>query len=88
MITRGELAADWVGSRRARVRRSDLDAFLAAGETDKPEPTVADREEVRAALAGRWTAFAARSTVMMTPSLRRRCALSEAADRLARAVGA
>jgi excisionase family DNA binding protein len=31
MIDRGELAAVRVGARRVRVRRSDLDRFLAAG---------------------------------------------------------
>ena len=36
-IDRGELAAVRVGTRRVRVRQSDLDAFLAAGATAIPE---------------------------------------------------
>jgi excisionase family DNA binding protein len=33
MIDRGELGAVRVGQRRVRIRQSQLDAFLAAGET-------------------------------------------------------
>jgi excisionase family DNA binding protein len=37
MIDRGELGHVRVGQRRVRVRRSQLDAFLAAGESS-PQP--------------------------------------------------
>ena len=37
MIDRGELGAVRVGQRRVRVRQSQLDAFLAAGESS-PQP--------------------------------------------------
>jgi excisionase family DNA binding protein len=36
-IDRGELAAVRVGARRVRVRRADLDAYLAAGEQESDE---------------------------------------------------
>jgi excisionase family DNA binding protein len=43
MIDRGELGAVRVGQRRVRIRQSQLDAFLAAGET-APEPERTDHE--------------------------------------------
>jgi hypothetical protein len=43
MIDRGELGAVRVGQRRLRIRRSQLEAFLAAGEmTPEAEPAAAD----------------------------------------------
>jgi excisionase family DNA binding protein len=41
MIDRGELGHVRVGQRRVRVRQSQLDAFLAAGESD-PQPPEAN----------------------------------------------
>jgi len=41
MIDRGELGHVRVGRRRVRVRQSQLDAFLAAGESN-PQPAEAD----------------------------------------------
>jgi excisionase family DNA binding protein len=42
MIDRGELRAVRVGQRRVRIRQSQLDAFLTAGEmTPEAEPAVA-----------------------------------------------
>jgi excisionase family DNA binding protein len=38
MIDRGELGHVRVGQRRVRVRQSQLDAFLAAGESDPHPP--------------------------------------------------
>jgi excisionase family DNA binding protein len=38
MIDRGELGHVRVGQRRVRVRQSQLDAFLAAGESSPPAP--------------------------------------------------
>lgn len=66
MIDRGELGHVRVGQRRVRVRQSQLDAFLAAGEADanaQAEPwravseaasavSVAVRRQDREALAG------------------------------------
>jgi excisionase family DNA binding protein len=50
MIDRGELPAVRVGSRRVRIRQSDLDAFLGAGETS-PAADVDDlREQFRVSL--------------------------------------
>lgn len=44
-IDRGELPAVRVGSRRVRVRRAELDEFLAAGATQAPEvPSSAERD--------------------------------------------
>ncbi len=57
MIDRGELPAVRVGSRRVRVRRSDLDRFLDAGATDKrpePEPAEVDEGSITA-----WATFGA-----------------------------
>ena len=41
MIDRGELGHVRVGQRRVRIRQSQLDAFLAAGESS-PQPPEAD----------------------------------------------
>jgi hypothetical protein len=43
MLDRGELGHVRVGQRRVRIRQSQLDAFLAAGET-APEPERSDDE--------------------------------------------
>jgi hypothetical protein len=50
------LPAVRVGSRRVRVRRSDLDEFLRAGETerDQPEPSEVDEGSITA-----WATFGA-----------------------------
>jgi hypothetical protein len=49
-LDRGELAAVRIGSRRVRIRQSDLDRFIAAGSTREP----AEKEsELRAALDAR-----------------------------------
>ena len=50
MIDRGELPAVRVGSRRVRIRRSDLDAFLGAGETKPVADEDALREQFRVSL--------------------------------------
>lgn len=50
MIDRGELPAVRVGSRRVRIRQSDLDAFLGAGETEQPADIDALRDDFRASL--------------------------------------
>jgi excisionase family DNA binding protein len=54
-IERGQLRALRVGTRRVRVRRSDLDAFIAAGSTARrPQRAAAgQREYASAALAER-----------------------------------
>jgi excisionase family DNA binding protein len=44
MIDRGELGAVRVGQRRVRIRQSQLDAFLAAGET-APVPERTDDQD-------------------------------------------
>jgi len=44
-IDRGELTAVRVGSRRVRIRREDLDAFLAGREAEPDKPRRADRVE-------------------------------------------
>jgi Helix-turn-helix domain len=55
MIDRGELPAVRVGSRRVRVRRTDLDQFLEAGSTEtRPEPEAPEVDE-RTVTA--WTTF-------------------------------
>ena len=57
MIDRGELPAVRVGSRRVRVRRSDLDAFLEAGAADvrvEPKPAEVDEGSITA-----WATFGA-----------------------------
>jgi excisionase family DNA binding protein len=46
MIDRGDLGAVRVGQRRLRIRQSQLDASLAAGEmTPEAEPTAADEPD-------------------------------------------
>ena len=50
MIDRGELPAVRVGSRRVRIRQSDLDAFLGAGETSPAADEDALREQFRVSL--------------------------------------
>jgi excisionase family DNA binding protein len=55
MIDRGELAAVRIGSRRVRIRRSEPDRFIAAGETVKrrePEPAEVDEDSITA-----WATF-------------------------------
>jgi excisionase family DNA binding protein len=50
MIDRGELAAVRIGKRRVRVRQSELDAFIEAGEVrpvDPPEARQAFHEALR-----------------------------------------
>lgn len=42
-IDRGELAAVRLGPRRVRIRRSELDRFITAGET---RPTIGEGEQV------------------------------------------
>jgi excisionase family DNA binding protein len=49
-IDRGQLAAIRVGSRRVRIRRSDLDAFLGVGATDQAADVDALRGELRVSL--------------------------------------
>lgn len=50
MIDRGELPAVHVGSRLVRIRQSDLDAFLGAGETKPVADEDALREQFRVSL--------------------------------------
>jgi hypothetical protein len=45
MIDRGELRAVRVGARRVRVRRSDLNRFIDAGDTGRPEPKPVEVDE-------------------------------------------
>ena len=60
MIDRGELRAVRVGKRRVRIRRSDLDRFIEAGDTARrepepqPEPAEVDEGSVTA-----WATFGA-----------------------------
>jgi DNA-directed RNA polymerase specialized sigma24 family protein len=55
MIDRGELGHVRLGQRRVRVRQSQLDAFLAAGESSprpaEPDPWHAVSEAARAVTA-------------------------------------
>lgn len=84
MLDRGELRAVRVGSRRVRIRRADLDAFLAAGAAERPQGR-ASRDELRVDLAS--ALEAARSAVdddrELAGSLR---TLSVAAMRLAQEI--
>jgi excisionase family DNA binding protein len=80
MINRGELGAIYLGQRRVRIRRSELERFLAAGETgrhttDNPKPI-----GINDAMAS--VLHAADATEMVT-ALR---ALAAAAERLASAI--
>lgn len=52
-IDRGELRAVRVGSRRVRVRREDLDAFIEAGSPTLPEGASDEQSEQAAS----WEAF-------------------------------
>ena len=81
MIDRRELAAVRVGSRRVRVRQSDLDAFLDASAGNGEADVGALREQLTASLDG------ARAGVdddaQLAPALR---TLASAATQLARAL--
>jgi Helix-turn-helix domain len=57
MIDRGELPAVRVGKRRVRIRRSELDRFIAAGETVKREPIDLAAVDRRGSAA--WATFGA-----------------------------
>ena len=75
MIDRGELGHVRVGQRRVRVRQSQLDAFLAAGESS-PQPAEADP----------WQAVSeAANTVVAVVRAKDREALDRAISRLAAA---
>jgi excisionase family DNA binding protein len=79
-IDRGELSAVRVGSRRVRVKESDLYAFLAAGQ-DQAE---ADEQELRADFAAsleRVQVDAADAELAVSL-----LSLAQAATRLARAI--
>ncbi len=73
MIDRGELPAVRVGSRRVRVRRSDLDRFLEAGairDSREPEPAEVDEGSVTAwaTFGPRWPKRRPRSRRPIKPS--------------------
>ena len=77
MIERGELGHVRVGQRRVRVRQSQLDAFLAAGESSP-----------QSAEANPWQAVSeAASTVAAAARMQDRDALDQAISRLADAAG-
>src|SRR5262249_31250241 len=81
MIDRGELPPVRLGSRRVRVRRSDLDCFLETGtihERHEPEPADVDERSITA-----WATFGA-TMADATATLERadRAELIEALDRL------
>ena len=90
-IDRGALPAVRVGARRVRVRRVDLDDFLAAGSTvsDQGQPAPEhDDEAARVMLAGALSharaALDAEDEAGLVAALRE---LAAAADRLAGALG-
>ena len=58
-IDRGELPAVRVGSRRVRVRQSDLDAFIDAGATISPEPEAETEASVDEGSITAWATFGA-----------------------------
>lgn len=51
---RGEIPVVRVGSRRVRIRKSDLDAFLSADSHSLPEPARVDADETTARA---WVSF-------------------------------
>jgi excisionase family DNA binding protein len=76
VISRGELSAIYLGQRRVRIRRSELDRFLAAGETgrNKPEHKQSDLDGAMA------NVLRAQDSTEMVAALR---TLAAAAERLA-----
>ncbi len=85
-IDRGELGAIHVGSRRVRIRQSELDRFIAAGETQpRAEDTKPSAPTEPADLTGAMAEIMrATDTTEMVAALR---ALAAAAERLAAAMG-
>ena len=92
-IDRGILPAVRVGSRRVRIRQSDLDAFLSAGSTDGAVQTTATHpEETTGPPGDHWAdlgmALAAASRAMETPDREGLAdsllSLSRSAERLAK----
>ena len=58
-IDRGELPAVRLGRRRVRVRQFDLDAFIAAGSTGRPDAESLPAEEVDEGSVTAWATFGA-----------------------------
>ncbi len=79
MIDRGELRAVRVGSRRVRIRRSDLERFLAAGEAPGRDGD-AGRDDLSDALRAALRAADGHDPAELAAALR---SLAAAAERLA-----
>jgi excisionase family DNA binding protein len=89
-IDRNELPAVRVGSRRVRVRREDLDAFIAAGSTRRSEDASDEQPEQPASWEAFGTALTNAVSVLrdrdpeaLAAALR---SLAESAERLASAI--
>jgi excisionase family DNA binding protein len=80
MISRGELAAIYLGQRRVGIRRSELDRFLAAGETGRPTTDKPKAIDLNGAMA---SVLRAQDSAEMVAALR---ALAAAVERLANAL--
>ena len=88
-IDAGELPAVRLGRRRVRVRQSDLDAFIAAGSTGRPDAESLPAEEVDEGSVTAWATFGA-AMAEATATLERadRAELVGVLERLAQATQA
>jgi excisionase family DNA binding protein len=80
-IDRNILRATRIGQRRVRIRQSELDRFIAAGESNNGDDAAPIDPELSSALAA---AADAKDTTELAAALR---AVAAAAERLADALG-
>jgi excisionase family DNA binding protein len=83
-IDSGELPAIRLGSRRVRIRRADLDAFIEASSTATTDPATSDtnaRAELEAAISETRVALDGTDNAALVTALKE---LSAAARRLAK----